>query len=539
MSEPRWSMLLRRLEHRATPIIAVLLIGLVFFLGIRSERTGFVDEVLDPNLKRITHPVLNAFRGRPPRVTALNITLEAAAQDSLQAMQDEALTNGWFEAVDTAWVLGEAILDERSTAAFLQLQSGPIDRQLLPRWPLRIGLIPAGNAGEPSYFDLLPVNDAHPIHAALVRNALQHAGIPLLSNEIIELRINDRDQGLHTLEGRLDSTQLAAWARGPGPVLRFSDEFHRQAQRRTPELVYPADGPLGAEWLSAPILMEGYPGQVAYSTAGVRAMEALEQFRAGRRRASEVFDARSFGELLALCDILGAQETIQWWNLLFLADSTSGKLIVLPQRILAGNPINTIIARSNDTSPAFPARSNTFVGRSLGDPAIYTTYMEALAAHNSVDSVDTLLARSEDRREELHRIIRSEYPDVEYDRTIVDHCRAVVERLLHPEEPALVYTRENARRQRILAVANVHDLPLVAEAYVTGLDTLFFSEPMVLAPRERNKPLAYTRITVNAAKAPTANTTLLIRLLGTSTTWYIKSRETSMFIATDEATTDR
>ncbi|HMC96676.1 MAG TPA: hypothetical protein VKG92_03425, partial [Flavobacteriales bacterium] len=66
MWRPRFLPLSSKVVGVVTSGIALLLIGLVYFLGIRSERTGFVREVLDPGLKRITQPVLNAFRGGPP-----------------------------------------------------------------------------------------------------------------------------------------------------------------------------------------------------------------------------------------------------------------------------------------------------------------------------------------------------------------------------------------------------------------------------------------------------------------------------------------
>ena len=95
-------MMVKRLEYRAIPIVALLLIALVFFLGIRSERTGFVDDVLDPSLKRITHPVLNAFRGKPPTISQMEIRLEAPEKDSLDAIEERALMSGWLEPQDNA-----------------------------------------------------------------------------------------------------------------------------------------------------------------------------------------------------------------------------------------------------------------------------------------------------------------------------------------------------------------------------------------------------------------------------------------------------
>ncbi|MEX1133174.1 MAG: hypothetical protein WEC15_08140, partial [Flavobacteriales bacterium] len=381
MAEPRWTTLLRRLEHRATPIIALLLIGLVFFLGIRSERTGFVDEVLDPNLKRITHPVLNAFRGRPPAVTKLTLQMGEAEKDSLTAMQDNALTHGWMDIQDDAWLPAQATVGDLKAIAAVRLQAGPVARDLVPRWPLVVGLDHADTTTGMRFFDLNPVNDSKPIHGALFRRALEDMGIPVLTNEVIELRLNDRDMGLYTQEGKADSTQLAHWGRGNGPVLRFDDVLHKHALRGTSSLSFPIDAPVRAEWLSAPIQASRIQGGRAVLASGIadrKAVEALERFRAGSSMASEVFDAEFLAKFLALCDVMGAQETARWWNLRFLADTVTGKLIVLPQRTIAGSPITGIIARHTDAPLTFPSTANSLTGRFLADRVIYAAYIQWL-----------------------------------------------------------------------------------------------------------------------------------------------------------------
>ncbi len=535
MSEPRWSLLLRRLEHRATPVVALLLIGLVFFLGIRSERTGFVDEVLDPNLKRITHPVLNAFRGKPPAVTALTVQLGESEQDSLAVLQDLALTSGWVDEKDNAWLPVKATLDGSATKAFLQLKGGPVDRGLVPRWPLVIGLQQADTTQDVQYFDLFPVHDARPIHGSLLRIALEDLGLPVLSQEIVELRLNGRDLGLYTLEGRPGRTRLAHWGRGNGPVLRFDDVLHEHAKRSTSDLLFPIDAPLGAEWLSAPILIPCAPQHHTPLHAGPadrKALEALESFRSGAATPSEVFDAGSLGKFMALCDVLGAQESAQWWNLYFLADTITGKLLVLPRRAIAGKPISGIIARHTHAPITFPSHSSSLAGRFLGDRVVYTAYITWLDRLGAGTWLDEFLERNAEPLELLERIVRSEYPDAELDRAVLEHCRSVVDLMLHPREPVLVYTRSVRSKQRTLAVANVHDLPIVVIGMVNSTDTVPFGIPVVVPPREENKPLAYTRIDVEVPEDHGPSVTLVVTLLGSSNAQFITSRTSGMYIAT-------
>lgn len=534
MAEPRWSILLRRLEHRATPIIALLLIGLVFFLGIRSERTGFVDEVLDPNLKRITHPVLNAFRGRPPAVTKVILQMGEADKDSLTAMQEHALINGWIDPQDNVRLSAEATIGEKKAIASVRLQAGPVDRDLVPRWPLVVGLEYADTSAGTQFFDLKPVYDAKPIHGALFRRALESLGIPVLSHDIIELRLNDRDLGLYTLEGKADSIQLAQWGRGNGPVLRFDDVLHKHAMRSTSELMFPIDAPVRAEWLSAPILASRTHRDRAgpdHLTTDRKAVEALERFRSGSAKASEIFDAESLGKFLALCDVMGAQETARWWNLRFLADTITGKFIVVPQRAIAGIPITGIIARHTDAPITFPSTANSLTGRFLEDRIIYTAYIEWLDKLSDIKWLDGSLERNAEELEQLARLVRSEFPEVVMDKAILEHCRSVVLLMLYPREPVLAYTRSIQQGQRTLAVANVHDLPMVLAGYISGNDTIPFGIPKVIQPREVDKPITYTRVDLEVAEDHGPNVTLAVSLLGSTRRHYVTTRSTGMFVA--------
>jgi len=535
MSEPRWSTLLRRLENRATPIIALLLIGLVFFLGIRSERTGFVDDVLDPNLKRITHPVLNAFRGKPPAVTRLDLQLDKEMRDSLIALKDIALTNGWIDAQDNVWLPVQTSLGDRKAAGSMQLRSGPVDRTLVPRWPLVLRIVEADTGAGMQQFDLEPVHDAKPIYGALMRAALEDLGIPVLGWDLVELRSSGRDLGLYTMEGRADSIRLAQWGRGSGPVLRFDDVLHKHAMRSVSDLMFPIDPPVRAEWLSAPVLASRTHLDLSTLEPGIayrRAVEALESFRAGNAKASAVFDPVALGKFLALCDVLGAQASARWWNLRFLADSTTGKLIVLPQRVISGTPIPSIIARQTDAPITFPSNAYSLTGRFLGDQAIYTEYITWLDKLSEAQWLEDLLEGNKEEIAQLARIVRSEYPDAVLDLSVLEHCRSVVRLMLHPREPALAYTRSMRAKQRTLAVANVHDLPIVVVGFVNDTDTIPFGIPIVIPPREKDKPIAYARIDVEVPEHHGPSVTLVVSLLGSTERHYVTSRTTGMFVAT-------
>lgn len=531
--------MVKRLEYRAVPVVALVLIALVFFLGIRSERTGFVDEVLDPNLKRITHPVLNAFRGKPPVISQMEINLDDAQKDSLDAIEDLALANGWLDPQDNAWIPATVEWNGSSYSSHIRPQEGPVDLDAVPRWPFSIALGSTDSTGHARRMDLFPVSDALPLYGALFQAAMRQEGIPVLSKELVELRVANKDIGPYVLETQGDSLQVAAWGRGNGPVIRFDDVLHKHALHRIDALKYPVETPLGSEWLSAPLASNAkYIGATRPPLEPMqrKALEDLERFRAGKLKTSDVFDAVSLGKFLALCDVMGAQSSADWWNLRFLLDSTTQRFIVFPRHTIAGRPITGIIARHAQRVPGDPSASTSLANRFLADPVVYATYIAALSEYSSPSWSAQLLETHAEEMDSLGRIVRSTYRDAVLDPSIMTHCREVVDLMLHPHEPALAYIRFMRGKRCVVSVANVHDLPIVIRGFIDQNDTIPRGIPIVIPPREPNKPLTYVRVELETPRDSLFKPSLLVSVFGADERIAVRMRSSTMFVGNTETT---
>lgn len=530
----RWDALFETARRYVIPIVALLLIGLVYFLGIRSERTGFVTEVLDPGFKRITHPVLNAFRGRPPVVTQLAIELEDSDADSLVHAQDRILVNGWLDANENVRLPISLVIGERSLPGLIALHEGPVDRTLGKRWGFQVLLPPNDTLRGMRSFDLMPVRDAAPVYGRWLHAALHDLDLPVLGNALVELTVRGRDLGLYVMEGRADSLWIARQGLGNAAVLRFDDALQIHARRGVEDLPFPLDAPSRSEWMSAPILasqlaVRADAPNVARRTK--RAVEDLEGFRSGRLMASSVFDAGSVAKLLAVCDVLGAQATTDWWNLRFMPDSTSGKVILFPQRLLAGSPITSILPLRG-AAPWDPISPPTdLIGKLLADPVIYDLYITWLNILSEPAWRTQLGERHAAELEQWDRTVRGEYPSAEFDPRILEHSGAVAQRTLHPREPVLAYTQFDQGGPPWIAVSNVHDLPITVTATIIEQDTLRLARPLVIRPRDHGKPLTYTRLPLSKTVDSNSVVSLLTVVVGVEDPIVVTSRVRSTFIA--------
>lgn len=503
-----------RLAERLIPLVALLLLGLLYYLGIYSERTGFVEQVLDPSLKRVTNPVLNAFRGKPPAVPLLDIRLEDEAMDSLRNMRDRALEAGWVEA-DMAHPLPiELHFSEGYKVATLALREGHADPLSKEDWPFHMRLVPGDTVLGMETFDLQPVHNEAPLHAWLFQQAVAEYGAPAFPVALCDLQLNGNDHGLYTMEGRVDSTLLRHWGRGGGPVMRFDDGLRNQAELAMSVRRYPSDPPPQSEWLSAPILasrMNIVLGNPAQSERFRRAMAALEAFRSGTLPASEVFDAKGFARLLALSDLLGAADAMHWWNLRFLADSVSGKLIPLPRRGLSGQATKTLQFLHSGRSLRPGAPATDLIDRILQDPILYQHYVAYLDTFSAPGWLEGLLERNASGLASLERIVAAELPGRKFEVDIAEHGRTLIQQNLRPRDLVIAYPHGAGAG---VTVANVHALPVEVLAVITDRDTLDLNKPLVLWPRERDRPIAYTTLPPLAIGRGQRPNALVVRVLG-------------------------
>lgn len=508
--EGRREQVLTKVLRWATPVVALVLIGLTYFLGIRTERTGFVREVLDPGLKRIAQPVLNAFRGGPPKVTAFWIEVDSTGLDTLQRTLTRSAQAGWISAEAAPLVPAKVQVDGLVRNALVQLKPGPLDGVVPKQWPLQVRLPRGDTIRGMSTFDLLPVLDGAPLRTWLVQRALAEVGAPTFRDAFVEVWLNDRELALYTLHGSLDSTQLAAWGHTGAPVLWFDDELLMSAREDMEDRLFASELPSQGDWMGAPVIT--YRTGTTESAGTARAIAQLEQLRAGKLWASEVFATRALARCFALCDLLGAQDATGWWNLRFVADST-GRLVAVPQQAVAGTPITAIGALLSPAPIRFPAQGAGFRDHLFGDRTFFQDYIAYLDTFSTAGWMDTLFAHMAADLDVQEKIVAGEFPQAKLDRTVFEHDRTVIRQTLRPKELVLAYLDERAGVER-LAVANVHALPVEVSALVAGNDTIRLPKPILLFPREREKPLSYSILNVDVPTGAPRPLHLLVNVFG-------------------------
>jgi hypothetical protein len=508
-----------------TPALALLLLLLAYFLGIRTERSGFVREVITPVMQRVTTPVLNAFRGGVPDVPEFAIAMDTMAMDSLvqaQVMRSDGTGTGLR-------FLGELQWGDSSLKCVLQLQDLPgIDpsAEASAIWSVQLGGLDTFLGMQ--RFRLLPAHDDAHLRGMLMALLLEDQGLPALPARFAEVQLPGTDRAaLYAMSALPDSLIWQRWGHAPAPIVRYSDELLRPSAAARGTFSYPVAPSLQSDWMSAPIITT----TTGRAEDQGKAITALEQFRSGRATASEVFDTDALSRLLALCDLFGAQASLEWWNLRSFPHHATGRLVPLLWTPDAARPIEAITALRMPSPLRFPNPGPSFLERLFSDPLLYQRYIIALDSMSTDGRVDSALARVMRRFEPEERILRGYFPEQRIDREVFAHNIQVIRSTLQPKDLLLAYMEDRQGPVDRLAIANVHALPVEVQAVVFGTDTIALQGMGPFWPREKGKPLTYRMVPVNASSAQSGQPRLLARIVGTDRTVSVPVRTWSTFRA--------
>ena len=478
----------------------LVLIGLVFYLGTRTERSGFMREVIDPGFRSLSTPVLKAFRGKPPPVTHLELEMDPASWDSLETWSERAFNQQRIGLVPAPAPLQAMLsINERSLPVHISTHDDlfPTDR---PRfWPFEVSLDGTDTLLAMQRFEIQPFTDDGLLWAILFQAVMADQDLVASQVSILEISVNGRDLGLAGSFGTVDATLKAQLPGATGHVLRFDDALLLNTRRSMAERKLASKPPPQGDWLASPLLIQG--GTDRYIATARSAVQRLEAFRAGSLTASSLFDPDALARLLALSDLIGAHDALDWWNLRFVVDSTRQELSVLPRPALRHAAIPAILAEQTYERVNDPGRA--FVDRVLVDPLVNDLYLAYLDTFSTEGWWEVVRERTRSAWEPARKVINADLPEIDLDLQVVLHDRTVIHQTLVPRDIALAYVNDTLVSTDGVVIANVHGLPFnVVGVVLTTGDTTLLRAPVRLEPRARDRPLRYTYLPLSVPGSP-------------------------------------
>lgn len=484
------------------PFILLALLGGVFYLGIHSERTGFVREVLDPGLKSVVLPVLNAFRGNGPEAPQVDLLIGTAAMDSMSAIRSRALKAGVLSEGKDTWFPAMLVFDGDTLNGRLRLKGGLTDHLRTNKWSFRVQLDEGDTLLGMTVFSLQHPNTRNFGNEWLFHKAVAYVGLPALNYSFVGVHINTNDRGLHAVEQHFDDALMQRLAPMGlvGPVMKFDDELRIATLAEMGQRSFDSEPPLQGDWLSAPITAFQMDKVMADSAKAARLVllkDRLTRFRNGQLKASEVFDADALAKLFALSDVFGAQHCNDWRNLRFAMDGSTGDLVPIAFDANAGEPIAAIRALREQPVITFdPAHLRTFYGRLWSDRAFHEAYIAHLDTFSADGWLEGFLSSVRPELMAQEELITHEFPNAAVDTNVFLHCRTVARQTLRPANYISAGVLGRGEGTIRLAVANLHALPLEIIAIGRRDTEPGPYGPVMLVPRSRDSPIVEQEIEI-------------------------------------------
>ncbi len=513
----RWRRHLFVVLRVARPVIILAGLGAVFYLGIHSERTGFVRDVLSPGLKRFTLPVLNALRDDQARPERLDLVIPAATLDSLRAIRDRAMEAGVLDEGKDDWDTVQVVWKGDTIDARLRLKGGLTDHLSTRKWSFRIQLLDSGSVMGMRTFSLQHPNTRNFTYEWLFHRACADQGLGGLRYAFLEVHVNDKDLGTYALEQHFDQSLLDSLRLGRVPVIKFDDESRIAVLRQMNERSFDSELPIQATWQASPVDVFHSREVLADPVRAARFQKAvlqLEGFRSGALPTGRVFDIALLSRFFALCDLLGAQHATDWRNLRFVPDTVSGLLRPIGFDANAGSPIPALRVL-REMGPVDGSNTRTgFFDRLYADTAFYTSYIHYVDSFSTNGFLEGLLERITPGLDRQLALIHAEFPNFQHDPAVFLHDRTVMRQTLHPRDPALAYLVSVGPVRAELALANVNALPLECTHLLVDGDTLELDGPVTLAPLDASEPLRYVRLRADMPTRSSGTIKVAFRLVG-------------------------
>ncbi len=412
--------------RRLLPVGLLILGALLPMLAADSIDEAMMRRGWRPGESRVA--ALQAWAGALAELEAadlplLQLDLKFKKYQRLVNKRQAALDAGKLVVGKSDFVPGTIRVGGAAVQVSLRLQGSDLNNLRGKKWSLRVHARRGGHVLGIERFTLRsPEADGY-LRKAAVYEHLRMAGVAAPRHHFVRLAINGTPIGVMSLEEYFSNELIAGQRRPEGPILRFGKALlHASEEAAAESDDVEADavgmGALDNYRLARVRLFRANrtlrdPKQRAMA---LEAVALLRGFASGRLPAERVFDLSAMARLLAVCELWGAAEMLQWPNMRFFYNPLLERLepIGYASQTEAPQPGFGLVHRAALTRDllAFRPMRQAFVDALLSES-------KAVVEGGRLQSIVQLVARWQER-------IRAEYPMVRLDPPLLGRAGAVL-----------------------------------------------------------------------------------------------------------------
>ena len=254
--------------------------------------------------------------------TGMNLVLSEAAFQKIKNKRDSALKLGMLFKSDTDYVAGVVRSNGKEVPVKARLKGDYTDHLLGSRWSFRI----VAKGGRILHHRKISVQGIYTrgyLHEWVYHEMLKEENLIHLQYRFFPFCVNDTLCGIYALESHFDSHLLEMANRPPGPIMKFDEEgFWDNA--KFPDLENRED--LLVQHTDIVVTNKKWAKKEENQALLAKGVMALDDFRKGKRPASEVFDLEVWARYIAVTELNGSIHPLRWHNMRFYYNPSTQKI---------------------------------------------------------------------------------------------------------------------------------------------------------------------------------------------------------------------
>lgn len=284
-------------------------------------------------------------------------------------------------------------------------------------------------------------------------------GITFLSYDFIKLKINNEDWGIYALEEHFTSDLLKRNNRPDGPILRFDPTLYWQGRMNEKYGIHK-----GADYNdNKSAHLDVYQDGRVFKDSTLkksyeRAIYLIESFRRGEMSTTEVFDAELMAKYLAIIDLVGGYNSLDWSDVKLYYNKKTDKIEPIAYESFGVRKLQKLAGENryySDTRKLSSFHTNLF-----SDETFYNLYLNHVSRICSDNYFDSSYAALKSELAEKEAVLAEQYPLKPFNQGAYKHNIRVVKRIKDLPYALKVYINEYTDSTITLAILNQSGFPI-------------------------------------------------------------------------------
>lgn len=453
-----------------------------------------------------------SWKADPPHV---EIELSDKNYERLVSVVDSARARGVILAEGNSYVKGKLTDSNGTFKVKLRIKGKMTDHVTGRKWSFRVIAREDGDFLGMRRFSL-----QHPGTRGYLTDWLSHRmmageGVVAIRFGYCTFTLNGEDLGVYNYEEHFGQELLDHNKRPRGPLLRFDPEefWQKRLAWMNKEEVEPGFGSYGRAAIDSYDTKE-ILADSARSMVLDTAVARIQRFRNGQQPASEVFAADLFARHLAHNDLVGGWRSLDWSDVKFYFNPTTGLVEPISYESFSGFPTTELVGAYRLTGP-FNTRDELHT-QWLKDTVVFKRYIHHLERFMEPAYLDSTFKALAPALDSASAILYAEFPWKELDRTVYYSNQKVIKKLLAEGVSVSASWQASPEVARI-KLASKGSLPLVVDGLFTkDGKRLEMSGPRLLPAATRDGVITSVELSVSALQ-DLNGTVLRYRIPGSGT----------------------